>query len=407
MSERSAQRAGTLCTAQLSICPLRLPPEGCESFLRQGEMNEIQFCMRFISSFSCLSCLSVICLYLSCDSISKKRYNQLIYYIAISDFFSAVGGLFGYSTNGTFRCYIQSFLTNYFPLTSIFWTVVITYLLFDILQKPHLQRKKTMEIDLWVHLVCWGLPLLLTLLPLTTTDYGTFDGEDGWCFLRPRNGSPKWTFHFWLFVAFFAWVYIAILIFSLFLLYVAYVTTSPSGYLQTDSIISSTIHKAIRKLVWYPLIILVSWFVMTIYELWAGFYPNEPSLSDPTFMYLTFTLPLFSGLLTTAAFFSGSHEAQQVILHQWRTARKVSSLFTTSTQSVESVGERATAAEKAQSSESGSDSSPSNALSPLISSPVLTHEEVPNTSVHNVTTIPLTTWIERSSEATLDHGSAA
>jgi hypothetical protein len=260
----------------------------------------------------------VIVLYLFYESISKKSYNQLIYFIAISDFFSAVGGLFGISKNGTWNCFIQSFLTNYFPLTSIFWTVVISYLLYDVLQKPHLKRKKHgIDVENWVHLLCWGWPLLLSVLPLTTTDYGTFDGEDGWCFLRPRDGSPKWTFRFWLFAAFFAWVYIAIAIFSLFIFYVGYVVTSPSGYLQTDSIIARTIRKAINKLIWYPLIILTSWVVMTIYELWAGFYPDEVALTDPTFMYFTFTLPLFSGLMTTAAFFGGCPEARQVVSEKW------------------------------------------------------------------------------------------
>jgi hypothetical protein len=331
----------------------------------------LEFCMRFISSISCLACLLVMWLYLFYESISKKSYNQLIYYIAISDFFSAVGGLFGISKNGTWNCFIQSFLTNYFPLTSIFWTVVISYLLYDILQKPHLSRKQHgIAVESWVHLLCWGLPLLLTLLPLTTTDYGTFDGEDGWCFLRPRDGSPKWTFRFWLFAAFFAWVYIAIAIFSIFMLYVGYVVASPSGYLQTDSIIARTIRKAINKLIWYPLIILFSWFVMTIYELWAGFYPNEEALTDPTFMYFTFTLPLFSGLMTSTAFFCGCSEARRVIHEEWNSSltsqfyqvhilQKFSSLFSSSAPSNPS----------SNSLESKASSSSSHTLSPLVPAP--------------------------------------
>jgi uncharacterized membrane protein YgcG len=370
----------------------------------------------------------VIVLYLCYDTISKKRYNQLIYYIAISDFFSAIGGLFGNSTNGTFPCYIQSFLTNYFPLTSIFWTVVISYLLFDILQKPHLQKKKIMKIDYWVHFLCWGFPLLLTLLPLTTTDYGTFDGEDGWCFLRPRSSSPKWTFRFWLFAAFFAWVYIAITVFTIFIGYVAYIAASPSGFLQTDSIISSTIHKAINKLIWYPVIILISWFVMTIYELWGGFYPNEHSLSDPTFMYFTFTLPLFSGLLTTAAFFSGCHEARHVVQQEWigcsflsadHLVRKMSSLFTKSAHSEQQSSSHESAEggggggmkiqQNGKSSGGSSSSSSSNTLSPLIPPPhpVMSDDEWPDTSSrHNGTKIPMATWAERSSETKRDSESA-
>ncbi len=90
----------------------------------KGDVLEIL--MRLSSSISCVSCLLVILLYHTNENISKKSYNQLIYFIAISDFFSAIGGLFGVSKNGTFGCVVQSFLTNYFPLASIFWTVVIS-----------------------------------------------------------------------------------------------------------------------------------------------------------------------------------------------------------------------------------------------------------------------------------------
>lgn len=318
----------------------------------------------------------------------------------MSDFFAAVGGLFGNSKNGTFNCFVQSFLTNYFPLTSIFWTVVISYLLFDILQKPHLNRKQSMNIERWVHLLCWGFPFLLTVLPLTTTDYGTFDGEDGWCFLRPRTGSPKWTFRFWLFAAFFAWVYIAITIFLIFIVYVAYVVASPSGYLQTDSIITSTIRKAVNKLIWYPVIILLSWFVMTIYELWGGFYPNENSLSDPTFMYFTFTMPLFSGLMTSTAFISGCSEAQQVLFQEWisplsyrccKLSLPLSCLFTSSSHISD--------APRTESSPQTSSSSTST-ISPLISTPKdlgsgdLSHSH----SDQNASKIPMSTFADRSSE---------
>lgn len=303
----------------------------------------LQLFMRLASSLSCIFCFIVILLYLLYENISKKSYNKLIFYIALSDFFSAIGGLFGKSKNGTFNCIIQSILTNYFPLTSIFWTVVIAYLLFDILNKPNITRKKdTMIVEKWVHIICWGLPFLLTILPLTTTDYGTFDGEDGWCFLRPRHGSPKWTFRFWLFVAFFAWVYIAIILFFMFMLYVIYVIASPTGYVQTDSIIANTIKKAIRKLIWYPLIILVSWFSMTIYELWAGFHPNASSLHNTKFMYMTFIFPLLSGVMTSLAFYFGCSEAQKIIRTEWISKlifcfgkinqfRKNSSLFSNNT----------------------------------------------------------------------------
>lgn len=221
---------------------------------------------------------------------------------------TSIGGILGISKSGSFKCGIQTFLTNYFPLTSIFWTTVIGYFLLSLLDLQHAHHLQTKLMSKrWVHLVCWGLPLALTLLPLITDQYGTFDGEDGWCFLHPGSKYPKWTYQFWIIVAFFGWVYLAVFSFFFLTIYVSLKLTRadyPEPRLRDVAL------KSLRRLVSYPLIILISWCSLTVYILWSTFYPSAAVLSDANFVYISFTVPLFSGTLTSLAFFSFSSEAR-------------------------------------------------------------------------------------------------
>ena len=268
--------------------------------------------MRIASSISCFaSCLAIL-VYLNSIPIQKKSHNQIIFNIAISELFSAIGGCLGISRNGTFKCWIQVFLTNYFPLTCIFWTTVIGYFLWCLLDIQNAQEKhKQILSQRWVHIVCWGVPLVVTFFPLLTDHYGTFDGNDGWCFLRPGTKYPEWTYLFWLIVAFFGWVYLAVFSF-LFLVIFVFIKITQTDYPEPR--LKAIAYKSLRRLVSYPLIILLSWASLTVYILWSTFYPHARQLQVPVFVYISFTVPLLSGLFTSLAFFLFSSEARYTLV---------------------------------------------------------------------------------------------
>jgi len=73
----------------------------------------------------------------------------------------------GTPLNHSSSCYFEGIVTNVFTLSSVFWCVLITFLLNTIVNKA-----RPFEIKKWMHLLCWGLPVLLTLLPFTKTNYG-------------------------------------------------------------------------------------------------------------------------------------------------------------------------------------------------------------------------------------------
>lgn len=71
-----------------------------------------------------------------------------------------------------FGCWWEGITTNVFTLTSITWTIAITILLYSILAwKKPLQKTLTLEI------ICWGIPVIATILPFLNSTYGPPAGQ--------------------------------------------------------------------------------------------------------------------------------------------------------------------------------------------------------------------------------------
>lgn len=279
--------------------------------------------MRIGSTISIISCLLVIIVYYKSLKLNKRSYNNVIFYIAICDTLSSIGGLLGISKSGSLKCSIQTLLTNIFPLSSIFWTTIISYILYNIIKctKITISLNNNITSLIWIHLICWGIPIIVTLLPLTTETYGTYDGNDGWCFLEP--GKNSWTYDFWVYVSFFGWVYLALIIYIVLIAYISFYASNSS----TGQVTRSLINKILYKLIWYPIIILISWSIITAYILWDAYNPSSPALQNNTFIYFTFSVPLFSGFFTSVAFFFGSSEAKRCLYEMFRTTLKSICIF--------------------------------------------------------------------------------
>lgn len=274
--------------------------------------------MQVFSFLSIIMCLAVISVFFFSKNIRSKSYNKVVLFIAVSDLLTSFGGILGITKSGSLQCTFQAILTNLFPLSSMFWTTVIVYFLFDIVARTNPVFRDDLIYNWWLHLICWGLPSLLTFLPLVTEDYGTFDGDPGWCFLKSRPGSVGWTYEFWVIVSFYGWIYIAVVAYVVILCSVIYRLSSSSLRSSTDE--SSATHVLVPtlllKLIWYPIIILVSWSVITIYVIWDAYNSKSARryISDlPLFIPLTFSAPLLHGFLASLAFFLSSLESRRTL----------------------------------------------------------------------------------------------
>jgi hypothetical protein len=51
-----------------------------------------------------------------------------------------------------------------------------------------------------MHVFCWGFPIIVTLLPFISGNYGGSDDDGGsWCFVVDDDRSGEWdrTIYFW------------------------------------------------------------------------------------------------------------------------------------------------------------------------------------------------------------------
>jgi hypothetical protein len=112
-----------------------------------------------------------------------------------------------------------------------------------------------------VHLICWGLPLVVTLLPLTTNTYGKMDDDSVWCFITNRSGSPSWGVLVWEIVTFYSWIW---------LLIASNVCLIFAALLQIHQIkdMEASVIWQLRKLCLYPIVAIFCWTASTLTDIY-------------------------------------------------------------------------------------------------------------------------------------------
>ena len=130
--------------------------------------------------YSCISAISLIfisavifSIILFKKTVWKRYYIRLIFYVQASDFLATLGYSIGIQHDGTFGCYFQAFMTNHFALSSVLWTLCIVYQLYIVV----IYLKK-IEDERILHIICWGMPFLISLLPLSTEKYGLYFSQN-------------------------------------------------------------------------------------------------------------------------------------------------------------------------------------------------------------------------------------
>lgn len=176
----------------------------------------------------------------------------------------------GKTEPGTGECYFQGLSFAAFSLSGAFWTVVLTYQLWLIVN-----RKRFIEWMTGPHIMCWLFPWLLALLPLTQMKYG--DNDDGgrsvdethqppttiviaifslnffcsWCVIEKKHSnSSRRDVLIWQFAIYYVWIILSILS-MLGLLLSVYLRVRSSAMLP------STVRLSLKKLILYPLAWLV------------------------------------------------------------------------------------------------------------------------------------------------------
>jgi len=207
----------------------------------------------FYSSVASICGSSVIILtYCLFPNLRKLRYVELVFYVSISDLFAACGTILGSVPDDSDECWFQGFSTSIGFLAAVLWTTVILHQIFLVV----VQRGKVFKSMIPLHMFCWGWPIVLSLLPLSTNTYNNYDDQASWCFVASRSDSPMWGELFWTIFSFFFWIWLAIFVNVVQIVMVVRKLRN----LQVSRAVRSTM----RKLIWYPLMTMVCWFLVSI-----------------------------------------------------------------------------------------------------------------------------------------------
>lgn len=211
----------------------------------------------FIGVASAVGCGLIVLTYLFFPNLRKLRYVELVFYVGVNDLMSSIGLALGPSPNGSVECWYQGLSSNGNILSAMFWTNIITYQVYHVV----VNKGSVLKDMFYIHCICWGLPWILTFVPLSTSTYGNPDDEETWCFVADTSYSPPWSELFWAITSFYAWVWIA-------MLWSLYMIVSIALKLRKMQIVPDVVQATIGKLVLYPVIITVCWTLNTAANLY-------------------------------------------------------------------------------------------------------------------------------------------
>ena len=227
--------------------------------------------------------------------IREKPYMQVVLFIQACNLFTTIGTIPGYTKTGSSACYFQGFVTNIAPVSCVFWTVFLTIMLYYIVKSS-----KVIKITVLVHVVCWGFPLLLSVLPFINATYGVPPLTNGWCFIVPYDGSYRWTM-FWYWFSYYAWLWSGIAINTMLSLRILILAQSMRSEASKEKILA-----IFNKLIMYPIIFTLCWFVSCVSDTIEA-YGYHVRYYNVLIMISNF-LSCVQGVLTTSYFFISNRD---------------------------------------------------------------------------------------------------
>lgn len=198
----------------------------------------------------------------------RKIHHASMRYVAVlalANLLSYAPSFFGPQTDtSSAMCQSQAFLFLLFQLSSIFWTVALSLTLLIIVYRPFADVS---DYSRGWHVLCWGVPLILSITALATRRLG--DAPGAFCFfLEPIDE----------FIFFWLWLWIA---FVLFLVVYVLARKRLSELSRTELSVTAQKNlldrgnRAVRRLGPYPLLLFVVWLVPSIIRFYEFAHPDS------------------------------------------------------------------------------------------------------------------------------------
>ena len=232
--------------------------------LDHDELEQLYFVTTTASILSLLGCLFIICAYLYFKEIRNLAF-RLVFYLSIIDaIHSLVFMIPNYRDNDgdSVLCKIQAVGLTFFTLADVLITAEIALVLYVAVVK----EKPIEKLEKWLLAVSLGMPLIAAILPFTTSSYGN---AKGWCWI-PDEG----THIVWIIITLYGplWVIIAFNIYAYFS-----VIQKIKAQLNMFSGKEESSRQLVKKLKFYPIILVVCFLVATIDRIYNFIHFGEPN----------------------------------------------------------------------------------------------------------------------------------
>ncbi|XP_033118237.1 cyclic AMP receptor-like protein A isoform X2 [Anneissia japonica] len=162
-------------------------PYQCTLFDEQKKCDIIVAVKRVVASFSIIGCLlmiGVIWLF--------RKYiffvQRLILCLSIAALFDSIALMGDMHPDGPW-CEFQAWMLSFFDWAVLLWVCCITFNLYYNVIK----MKSSEKFEILYHVISWGFPLFISLLPFIGDHYGP---AGAWCWIN-GSGETYWRFFTW------------------------------------------------------------------------------------------------------------------------------------------------------------------------------------------------------------------
>ena len=221
-------------------------------------------------TFSLLGSLFIVVFFLAFEEL-RRFAHRLIFYLAIGEFFWAGSYLLGPLREEDGLCMFQSVMLSYWGLVVVLWIIVISYTLNRCLTFPNANLE---DYERKYLLGCFGLPLVVAAIPLTTGSYGE---TLGWCWIS--NSTEASVVFLWELLVFYGplWVAFAVSLFYSFTVYKISRGLIAASSLENDE--KQEKLRFLRNLKLIPVSLVFCWFWGTLDRFYLLSNPSDPSFT--------------------------------------------------------------------------------------------------------------------------------
>lgn len=220
----------------------------------------------------------------ACFKHLRKLSFTLVAWLAIADIGADITYFMGNPVDNQAACIVQGSLQQFFQMAQILWTIAIACILYDVtinlhMYHPHDQARLMRRFHGYV----WGASLVGMLLPFTTNSYGS---TGSWCWIKTTEQSEfdlgtMWRYlvlyvPLWLAIAFNIIVYVKIIG------VIRRFSAGVHGDLDSEETIGPSheqqmrMRKFVRRLMWYPAVLILSWMFATVNRVQNAVRPDKP-----------------------------------------------------------------------------------------------------------------------------------